>query len=170
MMLVDKLTLLKLTGEYTLEALMRVLVERYDEERMLAALAEILEKKGMEEKCSGCRAAAQVLSMLSHDDAQRPYVTGGGVHCPNEDCESTNIEGGSFDTDKGVVTQNMICYDCGSSWVDEYILVGYRDLETDNQNVPLAHCACPICGECATCNFRPCSTDDGIHTLKPEEE
>jgi len=46
-----------------------------------------------------------------------------GNACPR--CKSENIEGGQFDVEGGKALQEVGCTDCGASWTDVYILVGY---------------------------------------------
>jgi len=55
------------------------------------------------------------------------YAKSGGMYCPV--CTHTNIQGESFDTELGTCTQCMYCTDCGASWTDCYVLVGYANLK-----------------------------------------
>lgn len=49
-----------------------------------------------------------------------------GVHCPH--CGSYNIESDSLDADGIVVTDDVSCRNCGSTWIDHFQLAGYNNL------------------------------------------
>lgn len=55
------------------------------------------------------------------------YTKCGGGICPY--CQSPDLVGKSFDCDSNCVTQEISCSNCGSSWFDEYTLVGYAHFE-----------------------------------------
>ena len=50
------------------------------------------------------------------------YLETGGCHCPYEDCQSKQIEAGSFDFEGTHVFQSVTCFECGRTWTDEYVL------------------------------------------------
>ena len=58
------------------------------------------------------------------------YADNDGQQCPM--CGSEDIEGGQWHRDAGVdpsiAWQKMYCDGCGSTWEDEYKLIGYNDL------------------------------------------
>jgi transposase-like protein len=53
------------------------------------------------------------------------YVDSGGVNCPY--CDSSEIEGRSFDMESGIVTQEISCLACGKDWIDVYRLFDVVD-------------------------------------------
>jgi len=61
--------------------------------------------------------------MLSSQD----YVSHGGNNCPH--CNSTDIEGGSFETDDFGAWRKVECNECGSTWEDIYNLVKFDNFE-----------------------------------------
>lgn len=133
MMLIDQVTLKNLLVDYKPEAILRYILDAEKEDAFLAAVAEAFRQKGHEEDCAGCKAAAIHLDMLASDDAKREFVTQEGAHCPN--CFSTNTEGGSFDIEGGLTEQYQSCYDCEATWVAQSLLIGFRDLETEHDDV-----------------------------------
>jgi transposase-like protein len=50
-----------------------------------------------------------------------------GANCPV--CGSDELDGSSVETGSGMATQEMACIDCDSTWLDEYQLISYADLE-----------------------------------------
>lgn len=44
------------------------------------------------------------------------------THCPN--CDSNQIEGGSFEVDRHGVWQDITCNNCETTWTDHYKLSG----------------------------------------------
>ena len=128
----DKMTLKNMLAQYPLQAIFRNLLDiAYLDDCANGAVIDFndaLREWAHEQKCPGCIATTKFIDAITPDDAQREYVVTGGVQCPH--CDSKNIEGGSLDFDAGVATQNMFCYECGTSWVDEYRLTGYSGLET----------------------------------------
>lgn len=58
----------------------------------------------------------------------KEYAALHGSHCPV--CNSYNIRaGGAMGQDDAIVWQTAECHECGSTWVDQYRLIGYSDLE-----------------------------------------
>ncbi len=53
---------------------------------------------------------------------EKQYIENGGIRCPV--CGSDEISGTGINTDAGFVTQDVGCDKCGSTWTDEYELVG----------------------------------------------
>lgn len=63
------------------------------------------------------------------------YVKSWGLSCPH--CGSTNIQTiGPIEADgDGICAwQDVECNDCQSAWTDEYNLVGYDHLTTEENN------------------------------------
>ena len=60
--------------------------------------------------------------------SNKDYVEGEGK-CPV--CKSTQIEGDSIDIEGKHAYQSVGCNNCGASWVDEYALTGYAELEKE---------------------------------------
>ena len=54
-------------------------------------------------------------------EAKEEYIQSGGVHCPL--CGSDQIEGGPFECEEGIASQEMRCLACDGHWDDVYILV-----------------------------------------------
>ena len=52
------------------------------------------------------------------------------AHCPV--CNSTDIEGYSFDVIGNEAFQSICCNECNSQWADCYKLIGFADLEVSN--------------------------------------
>ncbi len=48
------------------------------------------------------------------------YLTNGGIECPF--CGSRSIEGNAIGTDQGIAWQRISCVECGSEWMDQYVL------------------------------------------------
>ena len=56
------------------------------------------------------------------------YVRYGGALCPT--CEGNDIQvAGEMQTDNLIAWQDCLCLSCGSTWTDQYDLVGYDNLE-----------------------------------------
>ena len=53
------------------------------------------------------------------------YVNGGGRCCPY--CESGRLDGGERQYEGGVVSQAVVCLDCGENWTDVYRLVDIKE-------------------------------------------
>ena len=52
-----------------------------------------------------------------------------GNQCPA--CGSEQVRGGFVEVDGGWAHQRVDCLDCECSWLDDYALVGYWDLQRD---------------------------------------
>ena len=48
--------------------------------------------------------------------------------CPNPDCGSDDIEGGTARIEGNVSYQNCWCWKCHTSWVDKYQLIEQTDI------------------------------------------
>lgn len=67
----------------------------------------------------------------------KQYLHAGGSKCPV--CRQNDISHeGHMDGDGNSGWQKTICEKCGASWYEEYKLVGYSMLETNNQTEPNA--------------------------------
>lgn len=56
---------------------------------------------------------------------RKKYLKNGGGHCPY--CESTQVEGDSYDYAEGNIYQPMSCNACDETWVDCYHLANVLD-------------------------------------------
>lgn len=61
----------------------------------------------------------------------KEYVERDGAVCPV--CESNDITGGFVTIIGDGAVQDVTCQSCGSTWTDEYQLLGYFHLETGEQ-------------------------------------
>ena len=133
MFLADKVALKDLFKQYTLQAILKEVVNATCEDdcanEVVIALSEVIREWGTDHKCAGCLATADFMDTVTADNAEREYVVTGGKHCPSCD-GTTGMQSGSIDINLGLATQNMFCYECGASWVDNYRLIGYTGLET----------------------------------------
>lgn len=59
----------------------------------------------------------------------KEYVEDEGAKCPV--CKSTQIEGDAIDISGKNAYQPCGCNDCGASWMSEYVLTGYAELEKE---------------------------------------
>lgn len=59
------------------------------------------------------------------------YVGKKGNYCPA--CGSEDFEGQEISVVAGEATQSCYCHECGSEWMDTYILTGYMDLEDNRE-------------------------------------
>jgi len=57
------------------------------------------------------------------------YAANGGTRCPV--CGSKHLTSGQAQFDAGIAWANTSCDDCHASWVDEYALTGYSNLEKE---------------------------------------
>ena len=128
----DRMTLKNMLAQYPLQAIFRNLLNiACPDDCANSALMDFndaLREWAQEQNCPGCTAATKFIDAVTPDDAQREYVIEGGAICPH--CDNKTPEGGSVDIDAGNAFQNMFCYECGTSWVDEYKLIGYSGMET----------------------------------------
>ena len=131
----DKMTLKNMLAQYPLQAIFRNLLDiAHPNDCANDAVIDFndaLREWAYEQNCQGCIATTKFIDAVTPDDEQREYVIAGGVMCPH--CDNKTPEGGSVDIDAGTAFQNMFCYECGASWVDEYKLTGYTNLETATQ-------------------------------------
>ena len=58
---------------------------------------------------------------------EKEYALGGGMQCPH--CESPLIEGDRVEVDGDAAWAACHCLKCEASWVDQFVLNGYSDLE-----------------------------------------
>jgi hypothetical protein len=56
------------------------------------------------------------------EELRDKYLKTKGVRCPY--CDSSDIEGGSKDTQDDAVFQSITCGSCNREWTDEYTLTG----------------------------------------------
>lgn len=81
--------------------------------------------------CNNPKSASLVQKALSgaptEPSVEERYVSAGGTFCPH--CGSREIVGGSVEIDCATASQLIQCQACESSWVDQYILAGFSDLE-----------------------------------------
>lgn len=54
------------------------------------------------------------------------YAEAHGAFCPA--CQSSDIEGGTFEADNNYAWRRVKCLRCGASWNDVYKLTGYNNL------------------------------------------
>lgn len=59
------------------------------------------------------------MKVLTKEQKQK-YLESGGAKCPH--CDSTDIDGGSMQTDSNIAWQNISCNDCEEVWTDIYTL------------------------------------------------
>ena len=59
----------------------------------------------------------------------KEYVDDEGAKCPA--CKSTDLQGDSIHIEATHAYQPVACGNCGASWVDEYDLTGYAELEKE---------------------------------------
>ena len=64
--------------------------------------------------------------LLSKVMSSNDYVTEIGVLCPV--CRNKRVEAGEPQLDVSNVWVDCYCKDCGATWVDEYRLMGYKNL------------------------------------------
>jgi len=50
------------------------------------------------------------------------YVKDGGNRCPNLNCFSDQLEGGSYDHTGNVIIHEIACLNCGAEWDNIYTL------------------------------------------------
>ena len=62
------------------------------------------------------------------------YVADSGVHCPV--CGSENLEGQRIEITRDGAAHDIMCQDCGSSWVDLYTLSRYDYLSINSEGGP----------------------------------
>ena len=55
-----------------------------------------------------------------------------GEVCPN--CRSCNVDADTVDHDGSIGYGNCNCMDCGATWVDNWKLSGYSDLDLNPDN------------------------------------
>jgi transposase-like protein len=60
---------------------------------------------------------------ITHVRSSEEYVERNGLVCPA--CDSESIEAGSIEVEGSAGWCNVFCHDCGSEWVDEFLLTGY---------------------------------------------
>ena len=53
------------------------------------------------------------------------YLEKDSNKCPNINCLSEDIEGGSVEIDTNIASQEVSCNDCGMTWRDEYQLTNF---------------------------------------------
>ena len=54
----------------------------------------------------------------------KPYK---GTHCPH--CGGADIESNPVQCDSGIAWAEVECENCGSTWADQYALIGYTNLK-----------------------------------------
>lgn len=77
------------------------------------------------------------------------YAEKGGVLCPvcGPETEDNAVEGRQVDISFGRATQQCTCSVCHAEWTDEYKLVGYSNLEQEEQvRTEKAEVSCLACG------------------------
>lgn len=52
------------------------------------------------------------------------YLENGGEFCPS--CDGTNIISGPIKTDVGIAWRNCSCNYCGTEWIEQYELMGFK--------------------------------------------
>lgn len=67
-------------------------------------------------------------ALTNEQHIKNPYT------CPL--CGSKDIEGGAFNTDDGLASQDMACNECYAVWRDYYSLTSYNDLY-DEEDDPI---------------------------------
>ncbi len=66
---------------------------------------------------------------------QEQYLEASGLKCPR--CESLRIEADEISSEAPNRSVGQVrCYECNSTWKDEYKLVGFKDLQTPEADVP----------------------------------
>ena len=64
---------------------------------------------------------------------EQDYVAKLGLACPScYTTEDVETDGRVQATDDGVAWQDALCNTCGATWIDNYTLVGYSQLNTYN--------------------------------------
>lgn len=56
------------------------------------------------------------------------YIVGRGSLCPNQDCQSNQLDTGFPVFGKGYITMPMSCQVCESEWTEVYTLSGITNL------------------------------------------
>ena len=57
----------------------------------------------------------------------KEYASRLGLYCPV--CQGCEVNAGKIEVDDSMATQSCWCLECEATWVDQYELTGYEDLE-----------------------------------------